>query len=287
MRLDDWRRGGRETTYEGHTVFYRDDGAGDAVLCIHGFPTASFDWQRVWPGLTERFRAIAPDMLGFGFSAKPPDYPYSILDQATLHERLLAELGVERAHVLAHDYGDTVAQELLARANEGRAAFEIRSICFLNGGLFPEQHRPRLVQRLLNSPAGPLVGRLLSERSLAKSFAGIFGPDTQPSPEEISEFWSLVDHNDGSRIAHRLIRYIDERKQWRERWVGALSEARIPLRLIDGALDPISGAHMAEHYARLVPDADVVLLDRIGHYPQVEAPDRVLAEYLAFVDAVG
>src|SRR5688572_4727863 len=166
MRLEDWRRAGRETTYNGHTVFYRDEGEGDAVLCIHGFPTASWDWERVWPGLTDRFRAIAPDMLGFGFSAKPPDYPYSILDQATLHERLLAELGVPRAHVLAHDYGDTVAQELLARAAEGRAAFEIRSICFLNGGLFPEQHS----SATSTSASGGASGGLAPDRVLAEYF---------------------------------------------------------------------------------------------------------------------
>ena len=62
-------------------------------------------------------------------------------DQATLHEALLAELGIGDVDVLAHDYGDTVAQELLARHDERRAAgaagLAIRSVCFLNGGPVP------------------------------------------------------------------------------------------------------------------------------------------------------
>jgi pimeloyl-ACP methyl ester carboxylesterase len=76
-----------------------------------------------------------------------------------------------------------------------------------------------------------------------------------------------------------------ERRAHRERWVGALVNATIPLRLVDGPEDPVSGAHLAARYRELVPDADVVLLPGIGHYPQVEAPEQVVAAFLAFHDA--
>ena len=287
MTLHEWRAAGLTFTYRGHEIFYRDEGAGDALLCVHGFPTASWDWHALWPALTARFRVIAPDMLGFGFSAKPRDYAYSIHDQATLHEELLAALGIGRVHVLAHDYGDTVAQELLARHDERRATGEpapaIRSLCFLNGGLFPETHRPRLVQRLLIGPLGPLVARLVNERGFARSFRAIFGPETQPSAADLEDFWILVATGGGARIAHKLIRYMEERRRFRGRWVGALQRTTVPLRVIDGAADPVSGRHMTERYRELVPHPDVVVLEGIGHYPQVEAPDAVLRHYLAFV----
>jgi pimeloyl-ACP methyl ester carboxylesterase len=288
--LDEWRDAGEIHLHRGHRIFYRDEGGGDPVLCIHGFPTASWDWSRVWPRLRERFRLVAPDMIGFGFSAKPRSYDYSIADQATLHEELLEKLGVGRVHVLAHDYGDTVAQELLARHEErlrrGAPGLALRSICLLNGGLFPEAHRARLVQKLLLTPLGPLLGRLFDERAFARSFAAIFGPDTRPTPEELHDFWSLLACGDGPRIVHRLIRYVPERRRNRERWVGALQRSRVPLRLVNGPEDPVSGRHMAERYAQLVPDADVVLLDRIGHYPQVEDPEGVVRAFVAFVDRV-
>ena len=79
---------------------------------------------------------------------------------------------------------------------------------------------------------------------------------------------------------HRLIYYMVERRTNRDRWVGALTQAQIPLRLIDGMLDPISGACMVERYEQLVPQADIVRLADVGHYPQVEAPERVLAAIL-------
>src|SRR5690554_6242724 len=120
-----WREAGLTYSHREQAIFYRDSnprGGDPVLLLIHGFPTASWDWHRVWPALTARFgRVLAADMIGFGFSAKPRRYPYSIFDQADLQEGLLRAAGVARAHILAHDYGDTVAQELLARHEDRRA----------------------------------------------------------------------------------------------------------------------------------------------------------------------
>ena len=285
-RLARWKDTGRVYSHRGHDIFYRDDGRGPVLLCIHGFPTASYDWHAVWPVLSDHFRLIAPDMIGFGFSAKPRHYGYSIADQATVHEDLLAQLGIASCHVLAHDYGDTVGQELLARFEDRRRAgtpgLEIRSMVLLNGGLFPETHRARLIQKLLLTPLGPLLSRLSNPRSFAQSFAAIFGPNTKPSAEELTEFWQLVTYNDGHRISHELIRYIEERRKNRERWVGALQKTSVPLRLVNGPEDPVSGKHMADRYRELVPNPDVVLLPGIGHYPQVEDPAGVLAALREF-----
>ena len=289
MTLDEWRSAGKTFSFHGHTIFFRDEGSGPALVCIHGFPTASWDWHRVWPRLVARFRVVAPDMLGFGFSDKPRRHAYSILEQADLHEALAAGLGLERVHLLAHDYGDSVAQELLARREDrrcsGAAGLEILSCCLLNGGLFPEVHRARLIQKFLATPLGPLLARLSSEGAFRRSFPAIFGPDTQPSDAELHDFWRLVSHRDGLRIAHRLIRYMEERRRHRERWVGALQTTRVPLRLVNGPLDPVSGEHMAQRYRELVPAPDVVTLPRIGHYPQIEDPEGVLRAFFEFVEA--
>lgn len=283
-----WRRDGQRHRHHGHDVFYRVAGDGPALLAIHGFPSASWDWWPMWPGLTARFRVIAPDLIGFGWSAKPRPYPYSIRDQADLLEGLLRALGVDAADVLAHDYGDTVAQELLARHHDrqagGQPGLRLRSVCFLNGGLFPETHRPRRVQTLLAGRLGPLIGALSSRRSFAAGLTAVFGPETPPSPVLLDELWTLLRHDDGHRVLHQLIGYMAERRQQRARWVGALLAPGVPLRLIDGLRDPVSGAHMVARYRELVPNADVVELPRVGHYPQLEDPDGVLAAFLAFHD---
>jgi pimeloyl-ACP methyl ester carboxylesterase len=282
--LADWRASGAHFDHRGHRVFFREEGAADApvLLLIHGFPTASWDWEALWPDLASRYRVLAPDLIGFGFSDKPVRYDYSILDQADLCEKLLRERGVERYHVLAHDYGDSVAQELLARVGESGEWPALRSVCFLNGGLFPETHRPVLIQKLLLSPLGPLIAKLTSKKAFARNMARIFGQNTQPDPALIDAFWELMNAHDGLKVFPELIRYMPERQLRRERWVGAMQAARIPLKIINGSDDPISGAHMVRRYRELIAQPDITELPGIGHYPQVEAPREVLAAYLDF-----
>ncbi|MCX4220919.1 MULTISPECIES: alpha/beta fold hydrolase [unclassified Pseudomonas] len=281
--LSAWRKRSQAFVFHGQPIRYWTAGQGEPLLLIHGFPTASWDWHYLWQPLSQRYRVIACDMLGFGDSAKPLNHTYSLLEQADLQQALLAHLQVEQpVHILAHDYGDSVAQELLARHYED--LIEVASCVFLNGGLFPETHRPLLTQKLLLSPLGWMIGRAFTRDALVKSFHQIFGPDTRPSESEMDDFWSLIECNRGQRVMHKLIHYIPERRVQRDRWVAAMQRGEVPLRVIDGEVDPISGAHMVERYRELIPDADIVLLAGIGHYPQTEAPVQVLKHYLAFRD---
>ncbi len=282
--LQQWQANGRYFDWQSQSIFYRDQGEGETLLCLHGFPTASFDWQGMWPSLTKHFRVISLDLLGFGFSSKPRGNHYSVLQQTDIISALLASLKIKRAHILAHDLGDSIAQECLARHETfpSENGFEIQSICYLNGGLFPETHRPRLIQTLLRGPLGPLLVYGLKETKFRSSFSAVFGADTQPSSQDLSDFWHLIELNQGHRLAHRLLQYIPERKKHRARWLNAMLSTQVPMRLVNGLDDPVSGRHMLERYCELIPRADVVGLEGIGHYPQVEAPGAVLAAFLDF-----
>ncbi|MDH5255785.1 MAG: alpha/beta hydrolase [Gammaproteobacteria bacterium] len=276
--LESWRRSGTSFAHGGHDIFVRRGGgpAAPVLLLIHGFPTASWDFAPLWNALAARWRVLTLDMLGFGLSAKPAGHAYSIAGQADLVQAFLGAEGVAEYHVLAHDYGDTVAQELLARDVPAPA---LRSVCFLNGGLFPEAHKPLLIQRLLSSPAGPLAARFSSRATFAASMRRIFGRNRPPTQPELDGWWALVSRADGRRALAGLSRYRQERRRLRDRWVGALQTTHVPLRLIVGTADPVAGMSMAARYRQLVPGADVVELDGVGHYPQVEAPEQVLGAY--------
>jgi pimeloyl-ACP methyl ester carboxylesterase len=288
ISLEQWQHDGESFTHRGERVFFRrsfhvDAANAPTLLLIHGFPTASWDWNYIWPTLSEHFNLIAPDMMGYGFSAKPKDYDYSIFDQADICEELVLRSRANDFHILAHDVGDTVAQELLARQLDASIKRELKSICFLNGGLFPETHRPRFTQRLLLSPLGNFVARQITKEKFAATMTKIFGANTPPSKDEITAFWHLMNEQEGIAVLPKLIGYMRERKRNRARWVGALThahEANVRLRLINGADDPVSGRHMAARYHALVPRADIVLINGIGHYPQIEAPTEVLRAFL-------
>lgn len=290
IELETWRNAARYSEFNGAKIAWwqTSEPAENKpwLLLIHGYPTSSWDWSALWPQLEARFNLIALDMLGFGLSDKPKT-TYSIFDQADLQEALLSELGVGAAHLFVHDYGNTVGQELLARHNEGALSFSIQSLCFLNGGLFPEQHRARLIQKVGLTPLGPVIGLMMTRDRLRKTFDSIFGEQTKASDEEIDGHFALIKEQDGHTVLHRLLRYIPERRDNRPRWVGALTDTRVPLRLINGGADPVSGRHLYHHYKSLIPDADAVLFDDIGHYPHTEAPTRVLGAFTEFHTNLG
>ena len=282
MQLSQWRSSGHFLNVDGQQVFYKTEGTGPVLLLIHGYPTASFDWAKIWPKLTTQFHCVTLDMPGFGFSDKSPK-KYLIKEQADAISEVIRHLGITSAHVLSHDYGDTVAQEMMAQQLENNLAFNIESLHLLNGGLFPETHRALPIQKLLLSPIGGLLIRFLNKNAIRKSMHNIFGPNTPPSDQDINDFWILISTNNGHQHMHLLLDYMKQRKQYRERWVSALQNANAPLRLTAGMADPISGAHMVARYKQLIPNADVIELDQIGHYPQIESAEAVVNSIASFL----
>lgn len=284
ITLNEWQQQGQFAFINGQQIFTRQGGDKNApvLLLIHGFPSASWDWEGMWEKLAEHYYVITLDMLGFGLSDKPKDARYLISEQANIFETFLQNLDIYDYHILAHDYGDTVAQELLARQVSGNSKRRIDSICFLNGGLFPETHKPILIQKLLLSPLGSLLCKFMNKQKFADNLQRIFGPATPPTPEVIETLWQLLTHNNGLAVMHKLINYIPQRQQYRERWVDAIINSSIPIKLVAGAKDPISGKHMIQRYRELIPNANVTEMSALGHYPQIEDANAITAEYLSF-----
>src|SRR5256714_7254566 len=145
-------------------------GRGPAMTLLHGFPSSSHDWAKVAPALAERNTLLLPDFLGFGASDKPADHDYSIHEQADLVEALWAREGIASTVVVAHDYAVSVTQELLARRAEGALAVELVAVHLLNGGPYPDVHRPQPVQTALLDPEqGPQISAASTEEPVLGS----------------------------------------------------------------------------------------------------------------------
>ncbi len=284
MNLTDWRQNGSYFDYKDLPVFYRlSEKSNEVLLCLHGFPTSSHDYHKIWDALTENFTVLAFDMIGYGFSAKPVNFDYTTFNQVDILQNLLEHLNIKKVHILAHDYGNTITQELLALLEENRLSFTIETICFMNGALFPETHRPVLAQKILISPVGFLFGRLISDAKFKQSLASIFGKNTQPTSDEMNEFIEVFKYNGGQKIAHKLIRYMTEREKHRERWVGALKQMKQPFRFINGSADKVSGAHLVKRFREVVPhQTDIIELPEIGHFPHFEVPEVLLSKFYEF-----
>lgn len=280
--LDDWITGGTSVRLCGNEIFYRQDGptSGRPVTLLHGFPTSSHDWAPILPALTTAGCQVTTlDLVGFGASAKPVDHDYRIGEQASIVEALWQHLGIDTTAIVSHDYSVSVAQELLHR-DSGR----ITAAVFLNGGLYPDLHRPTRIQKLMHSRVGIVLQLLGTESTHRRAMREVFGRDV--SADDLHDMWRALAASNGKRIQHRLLRYIDDRHVNADRWQLALERYPGPTMFIWGPADPVSGAHVLPRLRERLPRARIVVLDdepATGHYPHVENPEAVAAALISFL----
>jgi pimeloyl-ACP methyl ester carboxylesterase len=280
--VDAWRSRGRDHRLLGHRVFVVEVPATGPVtapplLVLHGFPTSSFDFHRVVDALAVDRRVVLFDMLGYGLSAKP-DLPYRLVGQADLAQALVTELGIDRLGLLTHDIGDTVGGELLARQIEGRWPVEVTDRVVTNGTLYMDLVQLSAGQQFLEAlPDERLEAGVLTREAVIDGLAGTFSPAHRVSDSEVAAAWELIAADDGEQLLARHARYIDERRHNESRFTPPVVDHPSPLTIVWGIDDPIAVPAMADRLAAARPDARVVRLDGVGHYPMVEAPDRFVA----------
>jgi pimeloyl-ACP methyl ester carboxylesterase len=134
------------------------------------------------------------------------------------------------------------------------------------------------------SPFGRYINRIAGFSKFCTSFSSVFGANSKPSQQELELFWEVINYNQGKHLFHNLITYMRDRRIHRERWVAALQAATIPLGIINGSVDPVSGAHLVDRYKELECRLDYLRqLPHIGHYPHTEDPESVANAYLEFL----
>jgi pimeloyl-ACP methyl ester carboxylesterase len=280
-----WEAVGRHRQLCGHDVFTIDAPSIGAevhepLLVLHGFPTSSFDYTAVLDPLRSGRRVLLLDGLGYGLSSKP-DLRYTMALQADVVMAFVAELALTRLALLTHDMGDTVGGELLARRAEGTWAVEITRRVVTNGSIYIEQaHLTNGQQFLLSLPDEKLPSDApVSAATLAKSLRETFSPRSPLASEGSADdilpaTVEQIMREDGHLVLPRLIRYIEERRSNEARFTGAIESDPSPLHIVWGVDDPIAVPSMVETLRAARPDATADLLEDVGHYPMVEAPDR-------------
>ena len=138
----------------------------------------------------------------------------------------------------------------------------------------------RPIQNVLRSPFGPLVSRLSSGRMFRREFGALFSTGHRLTRDEADAQWALVSYDDGQRIMHHLISYIDERIEFAPRWHGAIRNRRRPVDFLWATGDIVATPNVLAGLQELRPGARTIELDDLGHYPQLEDPVAYTASML-------
>ncbi len=157
---------------EGYYMHLVDEGAGEAVLFLHGNPTWSFLYRNLIIKLRERFRCIAPDHLGCGFSDKPQRHPYRLKNHVDHIHQLVQSLELKRVHLVLHDWGGPIGL-LWAMGRPER----VGKIVLLNTGAFAQGWTLPWQIALCRQPLwGPLLVRGLGAFSKGLMRQGVVQP---------------------------------------------------------------------------------------------------------------
>lgn len=279
----DWKaRGRRIATSAGAVAAYDvGDPDGEWLTFLHGFPSSSLDIAPALGLLAGNWRVLAIDLPGFGAADKPTGHRYTIHGATDATIEVWRELGVTRTVLVVHDYSVSVAQELLARRLEHGLDVEIEAVVLMNGGLFPELHRPTAGQQLLADPDhGAELSAAVDRDGFVAGIEVTWGGRVPFDREAMGEMHASMDEGGGVALMHDLLAYMIDRREHADRWRGALVDTDVPLAFFWGDLDPVSGAHMIERVEELRPDVTIERHADVGHWPLLEAP----AELAALID---
>jgi pimeloyl-ACP methyl ester carboxylesterase len=269
-------------------VAYLDDGDGPPLLLLHGCPFSSYIWRRVIPQLRPQFRCIAPDLLGLGDTETPPDADWSLPAQARMVVGLLDALGIDAAHIVAHDHGAATAQ-LIAANHPDR----IRRLVLTNAEAY-DNWPSRDELPFIRATQLPLIGNLVMWawarpallRYALRSGRAVYNPAVL-TPELLHGYIAanLTDRHRRAKTRRFLTCQLDPANQRATAdAVPGLRGFDHPTLIVWGRDDPHFGPEWAGRLRDDIPGAvRLELLPDTGHLLMEERPDdlaRLVIDFL-------
>jgi pimeloyl-ACP methyl ester carboxylesterase len=273
----------QDVSLHGHRVGFRIAGQGPLIVLIHGITSTSGVWVEAMARLAERYTVVAPDLLGHGRSAKPRG-DYSLGAYASGARDLLGVLGFERGTVVGHSLGGGIALQFAYQYPE----YTERLVLVSSGGLGKEVH-PLL--RAAALPGAELVLPLIMRDwaigagSAVAGFLGRLGLSAGPDLAEAARgYASLADRDAREAFLHTLRAVVDLQGQRVSATDRLYLAERLPTLLIWGTRDPIIPIEHARAARARIPESRLVEIAGAGHWPQLDDPDRFVAELGEFVE---
>jgi pimeloyl-ACP methyl ester carboxylesterase len=253
---------------DGINTFYREAGPEEApiVLLPHGYPCSSYEFRNFMPPLADRWRLLAPDFPGCGYTDTPDDFAYDFDGYADFLDRFVTWLGIDRFALYLHDFGSQIGLRLAIRRPERIVALIIQ-----NGDIYENQLGPKYapLQEYFRNPT--FEGRAkLADAVSEEGFRDEFLNDVRPELAELIPpdlwklHWALMTPR-RREIAVDVIAGLKDNLAWFPRYQAYLREQQPPTLIVWGPQDGYMPEGSARAYLRELPGAELHLLDG-GHW---------------------
>ncbi|MBA1276392.1 alpha/beta fold hydrolase [Stutzerimonas stutzeri] len=272
---------------DGIDVFYRAAGPQDApvVLLPHGYPCSSYEFRAYMPLLADRWRLLAPDFPGCGYSATPDDFAYGFDGYADFLDRFTRRLGVERFALYLHDFGSQIGLRLAIAQPQRIAALILQ-----NGDIYEDQLGPKYaaLQSFFANPT-PQARAGLADAVSFEGFKEEFLNEVEPElakcipPDLWHLHWALMTPR-RKEITVQVIAGLKENLAWFPRYQTYLRDHQPPTLIVWGPRDGYMPEGSAKAYLRDLPNAELHLFEDGGHWLLETHLDEVARLSRAFLE---
>ena len=279
----------RHVAIDGINIFYREAGPQGApvVLLPHGYPCSSFEFRNFMPALADRWRFVAPDFPGFGYSDTPDTFSYDFDGFTRVLERFADALNLQRFAMYLHDYGSQIGLRLAIKAPQRIAALIIQ-----NGDIYEDQLGPKYAY-LTDYFANPTQkGRqtlvdAVSEEGFRDEFLNHVREElSERIPPDLWKLhWLLMNTPKRRELAVSLMEGLKQNLDWFPRYQAYLREHRPQTLIVWGPQDGYMPEGSARAYLRDLPNAELHLVDG-GHWALETNLDEIVALVRQFLSRV-
>ncbi|MEM7467513.1 MAG: alpha/beta hydrolase [Pseudomonadota bacterium] len=270
----------KQLEINGINTIVRDAGGegSSAVVCVHGNPGSGADWTSLMSKIAESTRVVAPDMPGFGRSAKPNNFNYTVPGYANHLNAVLEALGVSRAHLVLHDFGGPWGLAWAAQHPD-----KVASITLVNIGVMPG-YRWHYLARLWRMP---LVGEFFMATTTRFGFSTLLkhgNPRGLPK-NYLDEMYENFDAGT-KRAVLKLYRATSGLGDLADQLKAALAPLDLEALVIWGKCDPYVPYKFAAAQTETFPRANIHYLEDSGHWPFIDNPEGFEAIAVPFLKKV-
>jgi pimeloyl-ACP methyl ester carboxylesterase len=279
----------RTVRIDGLDLFYREAGPTDApiVLLLHGFPASSFMYRDLIAQLADRFRVVAPDYPGFGYSAAPStkDYAYTFDGLADVIAKFTDRLGLDRYAIYMQDFGGPVGLRLASRRPQKVSALIVQNANAYEEGLPDSFWAP--ARTLWKDPSPANFARIreaaISDPALEWNYTHGVKEPTRVNPDSWVLQRALVNRPGNKEIMLALLFDYRTNLGHYARWHEYFREHQPPMLIVWGKNDVIFPAAGAYAYLRDLPKAELHLLDT-GHFALEDKGEEIARLMHDFLD---
>jgi pimeloyl-ACP methyl ester carboxylesterase len=282
----------RTVEVDGVDVFYREAGPPDApvLLLPHGYPSSSFQYRTLMPALGDRWRLVAPDFPGFGYTSLPPRdaFDYSFPGYARLLSRFTEALGIDRYALYLFDYGSWAGFQLALRHPERIAALVIQNGDAYEGALGPGYAALQAYWANPTPEGREALAAGLTEEGLRDE---VLGRVPWPVRDRISpDLWRLsrprVEDPFVRELMLDLFGHLAEMVERMPDHQAYLRKHRPPTLILWGPNDGYMPERSARAYLADLPDAELHVFPDGGHWLLETHLDEVVARLRDFLGRV-